>query len=144
MEPFYLIVLGIATLVFILVLTGIGLMMRNQNQKTTFPPNANTCPDNWQIGSDGSCNIPYNLTDAGINNIGLLTTGTGQSGTGSIVGSLYTSTLLGTGNTNVNANKFNPNDPAWITGGKTQICAQQSWSSSNNIAWDGVSNYNSC
>ena len=132
MEPFYLIVLGIATLVFILVLSGIGLMMRNQNQKTTFPPNANTCPDNWQIAADGSCNIPSS------GNIGLFAN---QAG---VVGSLYTTALLGTGNANAIAKKFNPNDPAWITGGKTQICAQQSWSSSNNIAWDGVSNYNSC
>ena len=133
MEPFYLIVLGIATVFFILVLTGVGLMMRKQNQSTTFPPNANTCPDGWTI-TDGSCNIPTS------GNLGTLTKS-------SVSGSLYNNNMP-LNSSRLTSNKtnfiFDPNDIAWASGGKTQLCAQKSWASSNNIAWDGVSNYNSC
>ena len=162
MEPFYLIVLGIATVFFILVLTGVGLMMSRRDQTVVFPPNANTCPDGWSIATDGQCNIPTN--DDNNKNIGRLTadTPTSVAGSapiwstivaGSIIDSLYKVNvkgkqgILGSGykdNTLPARFVFDPADAKWTSGGKTQLCAQKSWASSNNIAWDGVSNYNSC
>lgn len=134
MEPFYLIVLGIAVVFFILVLTGIGLMMRTQNQSTTFPPNANTCPDGWIIDASGLCNIPQT------GNLGGLTQDKVRKNLYSNNRKpLFSSTKKGD-----SQNNFDPNDPAWISKGKTQICAQKTWASSNNISWDGISNYNSC
>ena len=54
MEFFYIIVLSIAVIFLILILTLIGVLMK-QSKKTggTFPPIVNNCPDYWVIASDG-------------------------------------------------------------------------------------------
>jgi hypothetical protein len=125
METFYLIVLGIATVVLILILTFVGLIMQTGKKNLVYPPSANTCPDNWTV--DGSyCVIPTSL----------------GNNTGSSLSALNASlkSYIPTGRSGV----FDPNSTAWISGGKTAVCAQKEWAHSKNILWDGVSNYNSC
>ncbi len=125
METFYLIVLGIAIVVLILILTFVGLLMQTGKKNVVYPPIANTCPDGWTVDSDGSCNIP--------------TTGSSNMN-GKLQSDLETSLSLVT----ATSNKFDPNHAGWTSSGKTAICAQKKWANKNNILWDGVSNYNSC
>lgn len=124
METFYLIVIGIAIVVLILILTFVGLLMQTGKKNVVYPPIANTCPDGWAI--DGSyCEIPV----TGSPNMN------GKS----------RSTLSGTFPSGVvNGTKFDPNHAGWMSSGKTAICEQKKWANKNNILWDGVSNYNSC
>ena len=150
MEPFYLIVLGIAIIIFILVLTFIGLLMQTGKTNMVYPPISNTCPDYWNI--DGSnCVIPPGAASA-----------TAMTGT---TAAIAVGDYNGVGNTGrfnnlsnliqklnvpkssgtvVGTTVFSPSDPAWTSGGLTALCAQNKWANQNNILWDGVSNYNSC
>jgi hypothetical protein len=57
MESFYLIVVGIAVVVLILLLTFIGIMLAGQYKKATFPPNSTTCPQGWKHDPSG-CRVP--------------------------------------------------------------------------------------
>ena len=124
MEIFYLIVLVIATAILILILTFVGLIMQRGKKNLVYPPMANTCPDNWTVLADGSCNIP--TTTSSNSNLGNNPI-TWPSG--------FTPPPVG---------NFDPNDSKWTTSGKTAVCAQNAWANQNNILWDGVSNYNSC
>ena len=125
METFYLIVLGIAIVVLILILTFVGLLMQTGKKNVVYPPIANTCPDGWTVAADGSCNIPSNGS-LNMNNK-----------TQAILSATFPTVV-------VSGTTFDPNDAGWISGGKTAICAQKAWATKNNILWDGVSNYNSC
>ena len=136
MDLFYIIVLSVATILLILLLTYIGILMRNAKTSSNgdiFPPVANSCPDYWGASpSDpSSCNIPRNV--AGVKNIG----------------SIYDINGLTLNDTNTigydrGKNLINFNDTRWSSGGKTAVCGQKEWANKYNIMWDGVSNYNSC
>ena len=133
MESFYLIVLGIATVILILILTFVGIMMKSQNAGTVFPPVANTCPDGWAVYTDGSsCIVPT----VGAVNAGIYPDNTPVAFTAQNTPS-YT--------INSDGNTINATNPAWTTvGGKTAVCAQKAWANQMGVSWDGVSNYNSC
>lgn len=124
METFYLIVLGIAIVVLILILTFVGLLMQTGKKNLVYPPIANTCPDGWDI--DGSyCVIPATGSPNMNGKSQLDLSGTFHAGV-------------------VTGARFDPNAAGWTSSGKTAICAQKAWATKNNILWDGVSNYNSC
>ena len=132
MDSFYLIVLGIAIVFMILILIFIGLMMKTQNQSTVYPPIVNTCPDGWAIALDGSsCTIPDPNVPTDSKNVGKYQTQTDISNT--LIGYATVTSYI-----------FSPSDPLWTSGGRTTICEQKNWAINNQIAWDGVSNYNSC
>ena len=123
-------VLGVAAALLILILTYIGIMLTVSTKKVAkYPPVASLCPDYWAVSPDGSgCVLP----------------GAG----GKNVGTLYTTTGALTGTTGYksitpNGAIINFNDAGWATKG-TAICNQNTWAKTNNIVWDGVSNYNSC
>jgi hypothetical protein len=54
MDAFQWIVLGIATVVLVLILVGIGYMMANQSYNIVFPPTQSTCPDSWVTDPSGT------------------------------------------------------------------------------------------
>jgi hypothetical protein len=127
MDQFYLIVIGIATVIFILCLTGVGLMMRKRDQKTVFPPTANSCPDGWIV--DGSyCTIPEN----GSKNMG-----------NPAMANANLKTAINKYST-VSIGKMSSDPKDWTKSGKNGVCAQSMWANQYGISWDGVSNYNSC
>lgn len=142
MEPFYLIVLGIAVIIFILVLTFIGLLMQTGKTNMVYPPISNTCPDYWNI--DGSnCVIPPGAATGGSGtNVGDYD-GTGNTGRFTKMSDVKMPISKSSGTVN-GTTVFSPSDPAWTSGGLTALCAQNKWANQNNIIWDGVSNYNSC
>jgi hypothetical protein len=136
MEAFYIIVLSIAIILLILVLTYVGIQMTSANsatKKSTFPPQASSCPDYWQsVTTDtSSCLIPTKNSQ----NVGKIY----DASNGSLL--LNSSTTYGL---NTMSNSINFANSRWATGGVNTICAQKSWANQYGLMWDGVSNYNSC
>jgi hypothetical protein len=131
MNSFQIIVLSIATVVLILVLTLIGITMSGQNGSTVFPPTAADCPDYWPARADGSgCNIP--LPVKGSVNLG----GIYDKGNNLLLNAANTNASLRTDATGTNYINFS-DSKLW-----SGVCAKKKWAASNNIFWDGVSNYN--
>jgi len=134
MDTFYIIVLTIAAILLILILTYVGLTMRNASaSNNSFPPTINSCPDYWASGTDpSSCAIPtYGSKNVGSiydinNNHALILTSSNTSG-------------FSTANKDI---VFS--DPGWVAGGSSSICSQKKWANQYGILWDGVSNYNGC
>lgn len=136
MDTFQITVLIIATVLLILVFATVGILSKYTDIDKVFPPIANSCPDYWSVDLSGNCRIPQS--------------------NGSNAGSIYSG-----GNINITADKtdtsklFTPgyssggayinfNDPLWGTLGKSPVCAKNTWSATNGLQWDGISNYNSC
>ena len=141
METFYLIVLAIATIVFILVLLFFGLMMQKGNVNQVYPPVANTCPDMWPIVDGSNCRIPWDsgVDEPDINKGGKEWDEVAKSLTDANINVFKASTTTGNSKT-----AFSPADPKWSAGGLTPVCEQKKWANKNNILWDGISNFNGC
>jgi len=60
METFHKIVLAIAAAVLILILTSVGMIMRNGNRDVAWPPTTASCPDGWEAdtANAGRCYTP--------------------------------------------------------------------------------------
>ena len=127
MSSFYLIVLSIAVIFLIIILTSIGMTIKNAKVNANiFPPVAALCPDYWEIDPSGNqCIIPTNkINDGG-----------GAS-------ALYSAGTYGLSKSN---NKINFSDSKWVNNSNSsQMCAHRSWALANNIIWSGVSNSNQC
>jgi hypothetical protein len=133
MDSFQLIVLAIATVILILILAVLGMMLSNYRNKEAYPPVANTCPDYWNVTSDGTaCSIPSNNSTS-------LNKGSVYNSRGTIA-----ITRANTPGYNSRENTINFTDAGWNATGKTAVCAQKDWAATNGIIWDGISNYNSC
>lgn len=134
MDSFQIIVLSIAIVVLIIILTVIGLALKNMKNKIVFPPIANMCPDYWQVADDGqSCVIPLQ----GKTNAGSI------YDTGSIPFSATPGTATYTPGYNSSNATINFTDAGWSSNA-TSTCNKQTWSNKYNLVWDGISNYNSC
>lgn len=127
MDQFHMIVLAVAVIILILILTYIGLKIKNTRGVISFPPQANSCPDYWQMSDSSACIIPSATT--GIN------LGTLRSNTTAL------SSTPGYDSTN---NVVDFNSTLWSSRGKTSVCAKRQWANTYGVMWDGVSNYNSC
>jgi hypothetical protein len=123
MELFYPIVLSIATIVLILILVLAGFLMQRQGLETIYPPNSNNCPDYWETDISGNCVVPGNSRNLGI---------------------LPSKLLKDSAPYSLDGTSFDPNDIKWSSGGMSILCAQKGWTNSNNVIWDGKSNYNQC
>ena len=130
MDIFYIVVLTIAVFLLILVLTSLGLVMTARNNTAPFPPSKNTCPDFWDVVYDEAtdaehkhpkCKVPSNGVNAG-------------------------KVTLSTSNTRgYNAGEIDFDHSDWgNVPGKTKQCAIHDWAVTNEIVWDGVSNFNGC
>ena len=121
MESFHITVLTIATIIFIIALTTIGVMMQKGSKGGTFPPTASNCPDGWTETStvNASTNVATYRCSA-------------PNG--------FTATLIPSAEITVVA------DPKSLSynDSTTSICDNRKWTNTNNLTWDGVSNYNSC
>jgi len=141
MQTFHLIVLSIAAIILILLLTFIGIIMGKQNSTAPFPPTSNTCPDFWQVSTDGkSCIIP-----PGKNSIN-----SGELYNGLLINSdlMNPSIAPGFSQTIDSKNKpvysINFNDPGWSGTGVQGICSKRNWARNYKVEWDGISNYTAC
>jgi hypothetical protein len=143
MELFYILVISFAIVFLIIILTLIGLLMKNQDKGTVFPPVANDCPDFWTIGSDNkSCVIPM----TGKKNTGTLydTAGVMKITTSSTSSAFPTYTPATNGNVNAAPSTINFSDELWSQQGLSTTCAKKKWAVNWGISWDGITNYNNC
>jgi hypothetical protein len=132
MDTFQITVLVVAAVLLILIFVTIGILTTYATINTVYPPIANTCPDYWGIDTNGNCMLP-GTTHKNRGSIDNLTAEIdANSGT-------YTPGYIST-----NGGAINFSDSAWSSLGKTTMCAKKNWATKQNIAWDGVSNYNSC
>jgi hypothetical protein len=128
MDTFQITVLIIAAVLLILIFTTIGILTKYGTVQDVYPPVANNCPDYW-IVDNGHCKFPSRGNPNNIN--GTLTGNAESSG-------IYTPGYSSDGN------YVDFSDSNWGSLGKSALCAQKDWATTNNISWDGVSNYNSC
>ena len=130
MDSFYIVVLSIAAVILILLLTYIGIKMRNNKLlATSYPPTKSACPDYWNIMDVAD---PTDATKK-------IKVCASSNARNAVTGSLGTTPGYDTVNGYINFN-----DSGWTVGGVSALCAQKKWANSNNIAWDGISNYNGC
>jgi hypothetical protein len=132
MELFYIIVLGVAVVILIIILAIIGIGMRNNKGSGEWPPVEATCPDYWTLDASGNCMIPKN----GSRNVGSIYSDT----TGDTLSPSFTATTKGYSSSTQTTMtpSINFNDPYYIT------CNKQKWAKTNGIYWDGYSNYSNC
>jgi hypothetical protein len=141
MDNFQMIVLAIAVLILIVILTFIGITLATSKKSVVFPPVSNTCPDYWQVSSDGkSCTVPSSST---VTNTGSIFNKDG----GKLQDSFTTTKLTARypfGTPGYSDGIISFSDAGWTSNGKSAICQQKSWANNYGIQWDGVSNYNRC
>ena len=152
MDSFYNIVLIVAVILFILVLTYIGILLAEKKLTgevaANYPPVQNSCPDNWEakIHVDENdvektyCKVP---TDS-MKNIGTILdkskTSSDKNNAETTIG--YNASLFSDGDNVEPVIDFESH--LWLTQGKTADCAKKAWADTYDIQWDGISNYNQC
>ena len=128
MDIFYIIVLGVAVSLLIIVLAIIGVGMTRKNGKgDAWPPIESTCPDYWKIDpSTGNCVLPTKDS----RNTGALYKKDGTMAKGVTTTKGYDTT---TPSPSIDFTK-----PYWIA------CNKQTWAKTFDVYWDGYSNFNGC
>jgi hypothetical protein len=93
------------------------------------------------MASDGkSCNIPTSQTSRNIGSLKLVNNSKNLE-----KGSQPPAGYRDSQNNNPSTIDFTTSGTsAWNAGGKTGICNQKNWLNTNNIFWDGVTNFNGC
>ena len=138
METFHLIVLTVAVIILILVLTFIGLSMSANNSSATYPPIMNSCPDYWELSTDGTkCIIPSSKSSLNIGSIY-------DKNTMKLTPNITDITKTPGFSSSKDANNNIINSIDFTNSGWKGTCDKSRWANSNQIMWDGVSNYNSC
>ena len=141
MDPFYSTVCIVAFVILIIVLVILGIFISYPSSSSTnttpFPPTANTCPDYWTASEDNAlCYVPARYKN-----------------TGSIYGSdgtvIKSNTVFSNSETsnksdtavdaanNYYVKSYNPTNPS-------NLCDLNTWTTNNNVSWNGVSNTNQC
>ena len=132
MDSFQITVLIIAAVLLILIFTTIGILTKYGTVQEVYPPVANNCPDYWVVRPEGGCKLPTSKNKGKITDGNVLTTVSTE--TGKIYTPGYSST----------EGYIDFSDSNWGSLGKSALCAKKYWANTNEVAWDGVSNYNSC
>jgi len=133
MDSFYIIVACVAIVLLILLLTVIGLMMKNQNRIDVYPPNQSICPDYWEVDSKGLCIANINTSAIPVIN-------------GLPSGYNFEKTL--TTNEKKLLNKAIVTEDGQrnlvFDFTKNTVCDNKNWSNAYGIQWDGYSNAATC
>jgi len=136
MEWFYFITIAIAIILLIIVLIFIGSRMvgnkKGGNTDTEYPPITNTCPDLWESYMDDNNKVWCKVPEFGTSNIGSMR----ASSNADIV---QNTTYPKVKNDSTGAIQL-----ADMMDSEIPMCSKKGWANMNNIAWDGVSNYNQC
>lgn len=131
MDSFYLIVLGVATLVLILMLAFLGWTMSQTKKGSNYPKIVQTCPDNWM---GDSTIVPGKIVC--------------KRPEGANRGSLdaYMSNTASVGYVAANTNYLNFADDLWSSDTTTPNpnCAKRNWAKTYEIKWDSIDSANYC
>jgi hypothetical protein len=128
MDIFYIVVLSVAIIFLILILTVVGIMMKQHNRIDVYPPFQSKCPDYWTVNGDGTCTAPSSAI--GSNSVNALASSYKYTPEDDptlrpkvIVNSASGAGLSKTFDFSVNS-----------------LCDSKRWATRNRIEWDGVSN----
>jgi len=141
MDTFYLIVLGVATLVLILMLAFLGWNMSNAKKGSRYPVITTTCPDNWtpnatKVPGSIVCNRPsgYNKGEDAK---------TGISKPYNVpLSKFMTDSIVGD---NPNGAYLNFSSDQWGKyNNKNATCEKRDWANAYGIRWDSVETANYC
>ena len=166
---YYNIVITVA--IFVFVLTMILFWFLSDKKSDEFPPTMSNCPVNWKVNSDGTCNIPIdgvnigNLSGRGrpiykiTSQDNIVTYTINPTSGATILTDLYGNRILAytgpdsktkfpdfPGGYDISRPEKNVVDfthEKWAKKGSV-LCANYEWAVTNNINWEGVSNYNHC
>lgn len=149
MEAFYKITILVTIIFLILALTIIGILMGKKANILVYPPVANQCPDYWTY--DGSFCVAPNQAykvEGPADKDGKKTVKYVDKTANVLNGLPALNALKGTHGLSIVTDpssqmatfKVNFKDPEWVGG----TCAQKTWALSQNMVWDGVTNFNSC
>jgi hypothetical protein len=148
MEMFYKIVIMVATVLLILILAYMGIMMTDKSisggNMVSFPPAKNSCPDNWvariKKRDNGEENVYCEIPHDTMKNVGVLMNQSNEQ-----IDLTNSQATIGY-NESIFSKRavidFNHN--SWAAMGTTPDCAKRSWAKSNDIQWDGITNYSKC
>lgn len=139
MDTFYLIVLGVATLVLILMLAFLGWNMSQVKKGSRFPTITTTCPDNWtpsRVSGQLVCNRPigYNKGDD-------------EKISGSSPYNVKLSDFMKNDKTGDKTNSayINFSSEQWgLYNNKNPTCEKRDWAKAYGIRWDSVESANYC
>lgn len=143
MEAFYKITILVMIVFLILILTVIGILMGKKSNNLVYPPVASQCPDYWTF--DGSyCIVPNQVmitSDDGSSfeddpNANVLNGFSSVKNIPQDTPGIFIEPDETTQKINI---KIDFSDPGW-----SGTCSKKQWANTNNIVWDGVSNYNTC
>ena len=141
MDTFYLIVLGAASLILILMLAFMGWTISNARKTTRYPAITTTCPDNWNPVADVNdnkkvfCQRPEpNKYNYGNNTLSAYMT----VGKNVDVPKDKLGVIAG------DATKMDFNAGGWSTSNMDPTCAKKAWAEKYNITWDSVTNASYC
>lgn len=145
MELFYIIVSVVTVVILILLLTFVGLMMRNGKKTQQFPPNVEQCPDMWiPDGSychfNGVNNGTYVISDDKkyLSKNGTKCAGGFEPNVAPFFVNGGSTSLL------QNSTTIEPANSKWSTTGVSAICQQNEWATKYGIQWSGISQLNNC
>ena len=130
MDSFYLIISCVAIVLLILLLTVVGLMMKNKNAVDVYPPYQSQCPDYWIPNTDGSC-TPNSSINRLSNNATYNPTNVAEV---QLLNNIIATNVSGSGNSAVWNFDFTGNT----------ICDNKTWALAHSIQWDGVTNSSNC
>ena len=137
MDSFYLIVLGVASLVLIIMLAFLGWRMSQAKKGENYPTIIKTCPDNWTVDSTTVagkmlCKRPA----VGQANYGLVAT---SDATVDNNLSTYMTTDSSPGYyPGLGGNYLNSSDEKW------SACVKKNWATKYKIKWDSIDSANYC
>lgn len=125
MDLFRITVIVVAVVIFIIIMTLIGILIQTANaQGGTYPPILNPCPDGWMVDGSSNCIIPSNIN---LGNVSDFSTTAGY----------FVNPYSGN-------QEINFADAGWTVNGITTQCNKKLWANTNGIVWDTISNYNQC
>ena len=144
MELFYNIVLLIAVVLLILCLTYIGIVISSKKNVgesvSDFPPTKSSCPDNWEAKT---------VDTNGVEKVYCVVPNEDQKNVGNLL-DVYNNGTNASNTYGYNSEIASPEkvidfeNPLWAAQGKTPDCQKKAWADSNDVLWDGITNYNKC
>lgn len=146
MDTFYLIVLGVATLVLILMLAFLGWNMSQVKKGSRYPTITTTCPDNWTAETrtigDAKMLVCTRPTEGEYNRGGANSEKGNVAPYNVSLASFMTNEKTGD---KTNGDYIRPTSEEWGKyNNKNPTCEKRDWAKAYGIRWDSVESANYC
>jgi len=137
---FYQIVAIVATIFLIILLTIVGLSLRDA-KTVNFPPSKNSCPDYWIADYSDPAKVKCKINAL---NMGTIKKDP-SNGEYMMSANIRDKGKIYTPGYNAADKTVDFTDPSWPAAFSSSAqCATKKWANKYDISWDGVSNFASC